>query len=388
MKTIRFAVLGCGPRWQGVENVYAKFPEVEIVAFCDIADGFAEDAAKRYADLTGKQAKVFRCYEDMVKGCAYDASLIYCDPDIQVDYAEAELLRGIHVMTEVPAAYTIDQCWRLVKAVEKSGSVYQLAEQTRYWKFIRDWRAMAERGEFGKIYYAEGEYLHFEPCWDYFRNKKTGARITTNDPSYHTNPDYEVTWRYRTFGDPILYLPHELSPLLSITGGRIDTVSCLGSKKGDSYTKGFDVRDLECALMHNTNGAIFSIRAGFCAPYGRKADTYAHWYQIKGTERSVEWARSELDTPKMYTLDKGWETRSDWHCADDEAPEIMKHSLHGGADGYPVFYFIDAIQKGTTPPMDVYKAVETAAPAILAAESANRGGITLTVPDFRKAKEA
>ena len=33
--------------------------------------------------------------------------------------------------------------------------------------------------------------------------------------------------------------------------------------------------------------------------------------------------------------------------------------------------------------MDVYRAVETAAPAILAAESAEKGGIMLEVPDFR-----
>ena len=46
-------------------------------------------------------------------------------------------------------------------------------------------------------------------------------------------------------------------------------------------------------------------------------------------------------------------------------------------------YFIDAIKNDTTPPMDVYKAVETAAPAIIAAESARRGGELLEVPDFR-----
>ena len=46
--------------------------------------------------------------------------------------------------------------------------------------------------------------------------------------------------------------------------------------------------------------------------------------------------------------------------------------------------FADAILNDLTPPMDVYRAVETAAPAILAAESARQGGILLQVPDFRK----
>ena len=33
--------------------------------------------------------------------------------------------------------------------------------------------------------------------------------------------------------------------------------------------------------------------------------------------------------------------------------------------------------------VDVYQAVETAAPAILAAQSAEQGGVLLEVPDFR-----
>ena len=386
MRKIKFAVLGCGPRWASVEAVYAQFPEVEMVAMCDIAEGYAEAAAARYHAISGDDPKVFTSYEDMAKNAVYEALLIYMDPDIQVDYAEKELLRGVHVMTEVPCAYTIDQCWRLVKAVEKSGAKYQLAEQTRYWNFIKLWRGMAERGEFGRIYYAEGEYLHYEPQWDYFRNKKTKARINTNDPAYHNNPDYEETWRYRTFRNPILYLPHEMSPLLSITGGRIDTVSCLGTKQGRSYTEGFDVRDLECTLMHNTNDVIFSIRAGFNAPYGFKRDLHAHWYNIKGTKRCVESARSGIDTMKMFTPETGWQDCSDWSTVDETAPDVIKNSLHGGADGYPIYYFIDSIINDKTPPMDVYKAVETAAPAILAAESANLGGITLTVPDFRPKK--
>ena len=48
-----------------------------------------------------------------------------------------------------------------------------------------------------------------------------------------------------------------------------------------------------------------------------------------------------------------------------------------------MYYFMDAILNDKTPPMDVYRAVESAAPAILAKESANQGGIMLNVPDFR-----
>ena len=329
MEKIRFAVLGTGGRGRYLAEQYAAHPQVEFVACCDTADGFAEETVARFKATTGKEMTPFTSYEEMSKKAVYDAVLIACDPDIQVDYAVAEMERGIHVMTEVPAAYSIDQCWALVNAVKRTGCKYQLAEQTRYWHFVDRWRRMAADGEFGKILYAEGEYLHYAPSWDYFRNVKTGHRVVTHDPSYHNDPEWTPSWRYRTFMDPILYLPHELSPLLSITGGRIERVSCLGTK------------------------------------------------------RTVESARSTLDTPKMFIPGEGWTAHPEWGTADKDAPEEFRNAGHGGADYYPLFYFVDAILNDKTPPMDVYRSVETAAPAILARESANRGGILLEVPDFR-----
>jgi hypothetical protein len=183
--------------------------------------------------------------------------------------------------------------------------------------------------------------------------------------------------------DPILYLPHELSPLLSITGGRIEKVSCFGTRRGSYASEGFDTRDLECALMYNSNDTIFSLRTGFTSPYGYKNGTGAHWYQIKGTDQSVEWSRSGLDQPKAYSTETGWVEHAEWGCADENAEELFKNASHGGADMYPIHYFADAILNDKTPPMDVYLAVETAAPAIMAVKSANLGGMRLDVPDFR-----
>ncbi|MBP5274207.1 MAG: Gfo/Idh/MocA family oxidoreductase [Abditibacteriota bacterium] len=386
MKKIRFAVLGCGGFWNTVCGIYAQHPRAEFTAFCDNAEGKAAAAAGHFKKLTGRDVRIYASYEEMIKKASYDAVIICSDPDSQVDYAVSEMDRGVHVMTSVPAAWTIDQCFRLVEAVEKNGVKYQLAEQTRYWHFISLWRRMAERGELGKIYYAEAEYLHYEPEWDWFRNKKTGARLVTGDPKYHTDPDYEPSWRYRTFADPIWYLPHSLSPLLSITGGRIDRVSCVGTRKDSYYTKGFKARDLECALMYNTDDVIFSLRAGFVCPHGMKRDTGAHWYQVKGTGKCVEWARTSLedDCAKSYSPAEGWVKHPEWGCRDPEAAEEFARAEHGGADYYPMYYFMDALLGDKQPPLDVYKAVETAAPAILARESAERGGELLRVPDFRE----
>ena len=48
-----------------------------------------------------------------------------------------------------------------------------------------------------------------------------------------------------------------------------------------------------------------------------------------------------------------------------------------------MLHFVNAILNHTTPPMDVYTAADTAAPAILAAQSAEQNSAPLDVPDFR-----
>ncbi len=382
-KDIRFAVLGANGRAQGLIETWQQHPDITFTAFADIATGRAEEVAGCYNRRYGGSAKAFTSYEEMAAGAVYDAILIACDPDIQVDYACDAMERGVHVITEVPAAYTIEQCWKLVETVRKTGAKYQLSEQTRYWKFIREWRRMARDGAFGKICYAEGEYLHYEPVWDNLRDRKTNYSIHSNDPADFANPDYVPSWRYRTFQNPLYYMPHELSPLLSITGGRIAKVCSFALPQESYMTPGLMTRDLQAALMYTTEDVIFSLRAGFTAPFGTKKGTGAHWYQVKGVRQCVEWARSEIDTPKQYTLEDGWRAREDWTCEDPQAPDYIRNAPHGGADYYPLLYFVEAIQNDTQPPMDVYLAVETAAPAILAVESAKRGGVLLDVPDFR-----
>lgn len=386
MKKLRIGIIGLGGRVRGdLIKTYAHHPQVEFTAICDKADGLCELTLEEDKDYLPKDVKVYRDYEVMRKEAPYDALLVACDPDVQVDIACDAMERGIHVMTEVPAAYTIEQCQKLVDTVEKTGAKYQLNEQTRYWDFFEKWRQMQQNGEFGKIIYAEGEYLHFEPEWDLFVNIHTGRTVRTNDPSYHQNPDYVPSWRYRFFGHPILYLPHTLSPLLSVTGGRIDYVSCM-STKNESYSfPGFAMRDIETAVMHNTNDVVFNVRASFTSPHGGRWGTGNHWYQIKGSRASVEWQRSTLDTPKLWTPENDWQSmEKEWVVAREDTDDEIKNSGHGGSDWWPITHFIDAVFHDKTPPMDVYKAVETAAPAILAAESADKGGIRLEVPDFRK----
>lgn len=226
---------------------------------------------------------------------------------------------------------------------------------------------MNEKGVIGKIIWAEGEYLHLLES-GYFVDRQTG----------------EETWRKKIALNPIYYLPHTLNPLLSITGGRVTHVSCMGAKPQSYYMEGYAARDIQVALMRVDNDTIFRVAVGFTSSHGPRKETNFHWYQLKGSHGSVEWSRSDRDKPKMWLAAEGAWREMEWSIAVEGADDYMKSSGHGGSDGWPVDNFLKAIVYGAAVEMDVYAAVECAAPAIMAVESSNEGGILKEIPDFRK----
>ncbi|MDD6884045.1 MAG: Gfo/Idh/MocA family oxidoreductase [Eubacteriales bacterium] len=392
MKKMTLAIFGLGPRARYLASLYEKHPYVEIVAICD---RFERNVAFARELLQNKNVHSYLSYENLIKNEHPDAMLIAIDPDRQVAYACDAMERGIHVMTEVPAAFTLEDCWKLVDTVEKTGAMYQLNEQTRYMYFISKWREMFQKGEMGKILLMEGEYLHYER-WDNFVDMNTGNFFY--DPEGLQKPGFNgeeynsakekclvPSWRYTCFKHPIYYLPHELSPLLSITEDRVTKVSCMGTRP-QSYHDGSvqkDNRDMEVALMHTANDTLLRMVAGFTSPHPHRKDSGCHWYHVSGTKAEVEWSRTEKDFPKMWTAEKGWAEGDLWPFSDPEADELAKSASHGGLDFYPIDSFVKAFFAGKWPPMNVYRAVETAAPAIIAARSSELGGVLLDVPDFR-----
>ena len=75
----------------------------------------------------------------------------------------------------------------------------------------------------------------------------------------------------------------------------------------------------------------------------------------------------------------------DWRFERTDAPAEARASGHGDADYYVHAAFRDAVREGKALEFDVYRAIETAAPAILAAESIDRWTQPMNVPDFRPA---
>ena len=378
MDNIRIGFAGMGPRGRHWLSNIQRLGSIEIIAVCEKTGPLLEAAL---ASVQG-EVKGYRDFSTMLKDGGVDAVVIVVEPENNPDLVCEALESGKHVLCEVPLAYTVRDCWRVVLAAEKAGTrgiKFAMAEQVRYSPYILEWKKMVDNGSLGRVLFAEGQYLHGRTDNRYWHDGETGEKITWEQARSRPNARKSRAW---SMPHPILYLPHELSPILKVLSDRVTRVTCMATRQGSYINEDFPVSDLEVALMHTEKDAVMRMLTAFAAP----TPSPTHWHHIMGTKGCVETNRSTKDSMKMWLAESHLKSKVDveWeNTSYQPAPPGAKGSGHGNLDYYPADDFITSIIEDRSPELDVYGAAETAAPAIIAGVSAENGSIPLSVPDFR-----
>jgi predicted dehydrogenase len=374
MDTIRTAVVGLGGRGLGWIGILNRMSGYRVVAVCDPIEPLRRRALAQFERPS--TIRSYAAYADALADPEVDAIALTVRCREQGAMAAQALEAGKHCHAEVPAAHRIEDCWRIVLASERTGRVYHLAEQTRYWGFVDVWRDLVASGRLGHVTLCEGQYFHYLPELLY-QDPSTGRHFRPVD--VEGNPDARPTWLCEM--PPIHYLPHELSPMLRVLDDRVVDVTAMSTARRSYTHPNVPQADMQVALMKTEKDAILRMAASFWQPHPPRRDL--HWYQVVGTRGCVEWRRTPEDPGRVWTLDSDAMTAADWRFARDDAPDEARGSGHGDADYYVHAAFRDAVLYGKKPEFDVYRAMDTAAPAILAAESIAQGSRPMRVPDFR-----
>ena len=128
---------------------------MRIKAICDI-DPEGLDRASALLEVSEKYVE----YEAMLEHSDIDAVIIGTPMKFHVPQAVAALEKGIHVLSEVPAGVSVEECRQLVMASRQSSATYMMGENYTYMRPNQVVKEMVRQGLFGTPYYAEGEYLH------------------------------------------------------------------------------------------------------------------------------------------------------------------------------------------------------------------------------------
>ncbi len=346
---------------------FQSIPNVKVEALCDLNQEFLEVQAKKF-----NIPKTYRIYDDMLAS-DIDAVVVATPMQLHVPQTLQALEAGKHVMSEVTAGVTMDELWWLMEAVEKYNKVYMMAENYCYIPENQIILNMVEKGLFGEVYYGEGEYIHEYKRGTVYPNGKNSWR------------------RFWQFGKRGIFYPtHSLGPVMQwFKGDRIKSVACYGT--GWHTDPQIRQEDSTITVCQMESGKLIKLRLD-CISERPHNLTY---YSLQGTKGCYEAPRGLGDDHKIWF--KGMDADTDqakWRPLKDfydylpdrykNATEEQKAAGHWGGDFFIVQDFVDAINKGIKPSVDVYEACEWTAVALLSELSVMNGGRTMDMPKFRK----
>jgi len=343
-------------------TLFNLYPRTEITAVCDINSETLESVGK---SLKLKDNQLFTNYDDFIN-TDIDIVMISTPMPVHAEQSIKAMESGKHVLCELTAATTIADCEKVVNTVKKTKKTYMMAENYSYFHYIREWKKMINEGKLGRIFYAEGEYVH--EIRDLLIDKKTG----------------KLFWRANR--PPLYYCAHSLGPLLYLMEDRIVKATASGKRMSILPDVGIGGIDMQVALFETQKGATIKILRSQVAP--RHPEVV--YYSLYGEKGAVENGRtggfSGVSEGLLYIEnEKGYEKGAKvikCSVADPNAPEEAKLGGHGTSEYYLIRDFINALDNNTKPPIDVIRAMDYTVPGIIAHEAAMKGNVWLDVPLF------
>jgi len=356
-KRVRLGIWGLGRGGSFYET--CRFLNLDVVAGCDYNQHMRDRFAQAFPEaFVTESADEFLARDDM------DAVLLatYC-----TEHAEDAircLEAGKHVLSEVTAFHTMAEGVRLVETVERTGLVYNLAENYPFtaanmW-LARKWR----EGLFGELMYAEYEYVHEcrSLCYTYI----DGTPVMPGNQAHY----------WRSWIDVHYYNTHSLGPMMHITGLRPTRVVALpGSQRLPGYpgAGGSWRTGIAPSLISMSSGSVVRNLMG-----ATTNDT--HQQRIWGTKAGAEIIDGQL---RVRLGGSGGSPRHVIEPHWDELGAFAAQTGHGGGDFWVLYYFVRQILDGDPAPFDAYGSADVTIPGILARRSAISNGVPYDIPDFR-----
>jgi predicted dehydrogenase len=372
LEKLNVGIVGACGRGTELGRVVAAIPGARIRAVCDLLPDKLHEVATQLG-----AAEEYTDYDAMLQHADLDAVIIATPMPCHVPQSIAALRRGLHVLCEVPAAVSVDECRALVAACRDSGRVFAMAENFCFFKPNMVVAEMVRRGLFGTVYHASADY------WDEYKANN------------------EVTpWRRRwqTGIDGITYGTHSLGPLLSwLPGDRIVSVSCVGSGRHYRDPRGdyYENEDAAVMLGRLQSGGLVVLRHDMTSD---RPSAY-HINGLQGTDGCYESSRT-LENYQPAGSNRIWlrarcpdrQTWLDLAALEGEfLPDgYLAQEQQAQGNGlafyawFPVADFVDAIVENRPPRVGIHEALDMTLPGLVSQQSILEQGRWVDVPDSRE----
>lgn len=389
--TPRIAIVGTGLRGRSVLHELLGAGNVRITALCDVVPGKVA-MAREQVRKAGHSYEVAtytageRAFEQLVQ--RDDIDLVYTATpwEFHVPVCLAAMNAGKHAATEVPAAYTMADLWRLVDTSERTRRHCIMLENCNYGYNELLVLNMARAGRFGDLKHGGAAYNH-DLREILFENRDEGLwrrwhHTQRNGNLYTTHGLGPVAFYLDIHrGDRFDYMVSMSTPEMGLTKWRADHPDRERPKDRERYVTG----DLNVSLIKTARGRTIRLEHDVSSPrpYSRINsiqgtlgifEDYPPRIYLEGMTPSHRWAT--IDAFKADHEHQLWRTLG----------EQARSGGHGGMDFVMAWRLVQCMREGLPPDMDVYDAAAWCAPGPLSEESVKKGSAPMSFPDFTRGR--
>jgi len=389
MEKVRIGFIGVGGMGTAHVRNLLRIEGAELRAVCDIVEWKVE-RVQAMCEAAGKPRPegYTRGELDFKRMCERDdLDLVYNAAPWRwhVPMCLEAMNTGKHAATEVPAAYRVDDCWKLVETSEKTGKYCIMMENCNYDRVEMMILNMVKKGVLGELIHAECGYLH---DLREVKHDMLGEGVWRRAHSMKRNGD--------------LYPTHGLGPVaqcLDINrGNRFEFLVSFASKtrglhlyaverfgsQSPQAREEFVLGDVVTTLLRTVKGETVVLTHDTSSPR-----PYSRDILVQGTKGIVR----KYPRPLVYIEGRSaphqWEPVQEYsrefrHPLWTQLEEKSRGAGHGGMDFLEDYRLIGALRSGRPPDMDVYDAAVLSAVTELSERSIASGGRTVAFPDFTR----
>ncbi len=390
LETVRAGFIGLGQRGPEHLRNLARLEGVEIKGLCDLRSESVEKAKKLLNGSSHNPVLYSGGKDEWKKLCDNkDIDVVYIATpwNMHAPMAIYAMEHGKHVFLEVPAAVTMEECWKLVETSERTKKHCMMLENCCYDFFELLTLNMARQGFFGEIVHTEGAYIHNLMDLNF---SKSG---------------YQDMWRLKENanrnGD--LYPTHGLGPICQIMNiNRGDKMDYLVSVSTNDFSMGPMAKQLAATddffkpyanknFRGNMNTTTIRTNMGRTIMIQHDVSSpriYSRIHLVSGTKGTA----MKYPLPgKISVSHQRWLNEKDFKEAEEKyTPNIVKKvgelakevGGHGGMDFLMDWRTIDCLRNGIPLDQDVYDAASWSAIAPLSEWSVKNRSNSIDIPDF------
>ena len=388
-KKIRVGFIGMGRRAPGMVKTALMYDYVDVTSICDIDPDRITKGQQIVKEVRDGDCKGYTDYKELLADTEIDAVIITAAWEVHVPMAVAAMKAGKAVGLEVGGAYSVDDCWELVKTYEETKTPFMFLENCCYGKRELLATSLVRNGVLGEIVYCHGAYAHdlrkgiAEGVYTgFYRLRNYLTRNCENYPTHELGPIAKILNINR--GNRMLCLVSVASKARGMHAF-VDGKEAFEVLQDKSFIQG----DIVETIITCADGATISLKLDTTLPryYSRELTVsgtkglYKEEGDVVFEDGDEKQEGEELDS--FYHSAENYEDKYLPDCWKKITPEEVE-SGHGGMDVLVLGAFFEALQNGTSMPIDVYDAASWMVISCLSETSVRMGGHPVEIPDFTR----